>query len=136
MGGKSKYLIIILLLFTVTCFAQEKDFLHIDSVTYKFYLEESWEDLIREGEAAIESGTDYKHLRQRLGHAYFSKGDYLSARKHLKKALTYDSYDQFSLSYLYWANLNSGMEAYSGYIGKLLSGSKNEGSFQGFKPVI
>jgi hypothetical protein len=38
-----------------------------------------------------------------------------------EKALSFDSYDQFTLEYLYYSNLNTGKEDYSGIIEKRLS---------------
>lgn len=113
MGKKSKYLIFILLLHFSGAYAQE-DFMHVDSLTYKYYLSGDWEKLTVSGEQAVTSGLDYKFLRQRLGMAHFSLGNYYRAREHFEKALEYDSYDQFTIMYLYLSYLYAGKAEFAG----------------------
>lgn len=117
MGRKNKYLIIILFFLTAGVSAQERpDFRYTDSLTYRYYQEGSWDSLITEGKKAVKSGTDYKFLRQRLGYAYFIKGNYYSARHNLERALKYDSYNPFTLEYLYYSYLNTGKDVFAGPI--------------------
>jgi hypothetical protein len=116
MGSKDKYLIL-LLLFPLIATAQEKsDFRSVDSLTYSYYISGDWNRLVKTGKQSISSGIDYKFLRQRLGFAYFSKGDFYNAGMNFEKALNFDSYDQFTLEYLYYSLLNSGREQYSASI--------------------
>ena len=137
MGKKNKLLILFMLLIPVLVHAQDKhDFISVDSTTYKYYNSGNWNKLIETGKNAISSGVDYKFLRQRLGYAYFSKGDYFNSRTHFEKALTYDSYDNFTLEYLYYSYLNSGKEEYSGVIvSKLNPDLKKKLILTPFKPV-
>ncbi len=137
MGTKNKYLIIIILLLPVLVHAQDKpDFISIDSTTFKYYNSGNWNKLIEAGKNAIAYGVDYKFLRQRLGYAYFSKGNYFESRAHFEKALTYDSYDYFTLEYLYYSYLKTGKEEYSGIVAsKLNSDLKNKLTLSPFKPV-
>lgn len=116
MGPKNRYLISILLFsFTLLASGQENPgFLVTDSLTYRYYLDGDWKNLIRTGKNAIQSGIDYKFLRQRLGYAYYVKGDYNEARRHFMKALDYDSYNPFTLEYLYYSYLLSGKVEYAG----------------------
>jgi tetratricopeptide (TPR) repeat protein len=117
MGGKSRYLIILAILVALPAKAQvTRDFRTIDSVTYNLWLNKDWDMLIDEGRSALRSGVDYKFLRQRLGHAYFEKGDYSRAARHFSKALPYDSYNAFTLEYLYYSYLNQGKEEYAGVL--------------------
>jgi hypothetical protein len=120
MGSKGKYLIF-LLLFPLVAAAQEKpDFRKVDSLTYSYYISGDWDNLITVGKNGLASGIDYKFLRQRLGYAYFIKGDYLNAERHFNKALASDSYNQFTLEYLYYSLVNSGKEQYTASIQKRL----------------
>jgi hypothetical protein len=122
MGAKSRYLIIIFLLFCISLNAQKsKDFNYVDSLTYSYYNSGKWDSLIKLGKEAIASEIDYKYLRQRIGYASFVKGNYSVAKYNFEKALKFDSFDQFSLEYLYYSFLNTGKEEYTGRIEKRLS---------------
>lgn len=122
MGSKNIYLIALFLSFNALVVSGQgrSDFSSIDSLTYKYYLDGNWKKLIITGKEALNSGIDYKFLRQRLGYAYYIKGDYLDARKHLLKALEYDSFNPFTLEYLYYSSLLSGKGEYSGRLIKKL----------------
>jgi hypothetical protein len=118
----SKNLIFILILIPVALYAQEKpDFVTTDSLTYKYYESGEWEKLIKYGNNAIASGVDYKFLRQRLGFAYFMKGDYYESRSQFEKAFESDSYNDFTLEYLYYTSLNTGKEELAGVIAKRMN---------------
>jgi tetratricopeptide (TPR) repeat protein len=109
MGSKFKYLVIVLSFFFFNFAVKAQidiDFQSIDSLTYRYYKSGDWNNLINLGNKAIEHGIDYKYLRQRLGLAFFSNGDYFEARKHFEKALSFDSFDTFTLVYLYYTYLN------------------------------
>lgn len=135
MGGKGKYLILLLLLNFHEVHAQD-DFLYVDTLTYGYYLSGEWDNLILAGEQAIAKGTDYKFLRQRVGVAYFSRGEYLSAVKHFQKALDFDSSDQFTIRYLFLSYLYSGKPEFSGYLaGAMTPGLRQELSVKKFTPA-
>lgn len=119
MGQKSYCVIFFLLLLPVVASAQ--DFAATDSITYKLYLSGDWDELIKTGTKAIDSGIDYKYLRQRLGVAYFSVGRFYDAKSQFSRALKFDSYDQFTLEYLYYTYLNTGKELYAGVFEKKMS---------------
>ncbi len=120
MGIKNRYLILLILLVSPVALAQEKDFIYFDSLTYSYYKAGEWDKLIQEGEKALKTGIDYKFLRQRLGYAWFLKSDYFRSGESFKKALEYDSYDQFTLEYLYYVYLHTGREDYTGYLKKAM----------------
>jgi hypothetical protein len=80
-----------------------------------------WDKLISTGSEAVDSGIDYKYLRQRLGVAYYAKGDYILSRKHFKKAESFDSYDQFNKINLYFTYLNTIQNDYSWFYASKLS---------------
>lgn len=136
MGTKIRYLILLFALPLCTDTEGQSDFQRVDSITYAFYLNGDWKSLILSGKEAIDNGLDYKFLRQRLGYAYFMREDYFSARKHFRKALSFDSYDPFSLEYMYYSNLNSGKNEFSGFVEKKMPGElKNSLSVRKFKPA-
>jgi tetratricopeptide (TPR) repeat protein len=117
--------------------AQENiDFQSADSLTAKYYKSGDWDKLIDLGNKAIDRGIDYKYLQQRIGFALFSKENYFEARKHFEKALTFDSYDTFTISLLYYSYLNTGQEEYARYFaGRLNQEMKKSISVQSFKPL-
>lgn len=136
MGRKSEYLIFLMLMINVICYGQQKSFSNADSLTYQLYLSGKWDELITEGEAAIVTGIDYKFLRQRLGYAYFVKGDYFKAAAHLNKALKYDSFDQFTLEYLWLSYQYTGKEDFTGEIEKnMFPDLRKKLSVKRFSPV-
>jgi len=124
MRQKNRYLILALMvLLTQSDLIGQKiqDFHYYDSVTYSLYLSGKWDELIDTGNDAFDKGIDYKYLRQRVGYASFVSGDYYKSRSDFEKALSFDSYDQFTLEYLYYSNLNAGKEDYSGIIEQRLN---------------
>jgi tetratricopeptide (TPR) repeat protein len=122
MGSKFRYVVIALLFIAFTVAGQNKaDFQSVDSLTYKYYLSGDWDKLIIEGIKAVDSNIDYKYLRQRIGYAYYSKGNYNQAKKHFEKALTYDSFNDFTLTYLYYSYLFLGQDEYASLISAKMS---------------
>lgn len=105
-----KYLrLALLLLLTFNLKAQENtDWINSDISTYRQYMNLQWDSLINEGNQYIEKGIDYYYLRARLGVAYYVKQNYVKALKHFKKALELNPGDQFTIEYLYLANLYNG----------------------------
>jgi hypothetical protein len=92
---------------------QPISYLTVDSKTYEYYLKGDWDNLIKTGEEAIEQKVDYKRLRQRMGYAYFVRGDFYNSQIHYEKALTFDEYDTDTHTYLYYCGLNTGNQAYA-----------------------
>ena len=122
MGSKNRYLIFVLFFFPTLLFAQEKlDYGYADSLTYSYYINGEWNKLICLGQSAIDNKIDYKFLRQRIGYAFFVQGNYYDAIFQFENALTFDSYDQFSLEYLYYSYLNTGKKDYAGVLEKRLN---------------
>jgi hypothetical protein len=137
MGAKFKYFVIGLLFLNIAANGQKSlDFQSVDSLTYKYYLSGDWDNLIIVGNKAIDNDIDYKFLRQRLGYALFLKGDYIHARTHLEKALMFDGFDTFTLTYLYYTYLNSGLSENARLIsGKMSSDLKDSLMVKSFVPV-
>jgi len=111
MGSKPLYLLITFMIINLGLQAQPKlDFVYVDSVTYRYYIDGNWEKLIKLAASAIKENIDYKYLRQRMGYAFFVRGDFSEAARHFRKASEFDSYDAFTQEYLYYSYLNSGRE--------------------------
>ncbi len=107
MRQKNRYLtfaLIMLLTSSALIGQEEHGYKYYDSVTYSLYLSGKWNELIGLGNEAISKGIDYKYLRERVGYARFVGGDYYKSRSDFEKALSFDSYDQFTLEYLYYSN--------------------------------
>ena len=82
------FLFFSLLLFSIKGIAQEKvDYQFIDSITYRYYLEKNWKELVDVSKTGLKNDIDYYYLRMRTGIAYFEQGNYLKAEKQFKKAL-------------------------------------------------
>ena len=137
MGTKSRYFIIILLTVYLPLNGQTTlDFSYVDTVTYSYYINGNWDKLLDLGEKAIAQNIDYKYLRQRLGYACFVKKDYVKSQKHFRKALDFDSYDTFTLQYLYYSYLYAGQEDAAALAGEKMNKELRKSlSVKLFKPV-
>lgn len=117
-----KLLILAFILVSLVTKAQKSNYdLRVDTVTYRYYMNGNWDKLIDSTKVALKKGTDFKHLRQRLGYAYFVKGNYYASQQQYERALTFDNKDSITRSYLYYCGLNTGNEAATRYWSGLLS---------------
>jgi hypothetical protein len=136
MGKKIRYIIAFLTLIPLTLQSQEMDFLRVDTLTYGYYMKGNWDSLIYLGNEAIGQNIDYKFLRQRLGFAFFTKSKYGTAQRQFLKALEFDSYDSFTLQYLYLSFLYEGNDDGAAVIaGKMNKYTRKNLNIQLFKPV-
>jgi len=137
MGSKFRFIVTTLSFIALTAAGQNKpDFQSVDSLTYKYYLSNEWEKLIKEGNNAIDNNIDYKYLRQRIGYAYYSKGNYIQAKKHFEKALAFDSFNDFTLTYLYYSYLSLGEDEYASLISAKMSDElRKQLNIRFFKPI-
>jgi len=133
----AKFIIALLLFISITAEAQEPvSSLLADSLSNQYFLKGDWDNLIKTGKNAIANSIDYKKLRQRIGFAYFEKGDYMAAEMQYEKALTYDEFDAESRAYLYYCGLNTGNEPYARfYADKLPAELQKNLGIKPFKPV-
>ena len=83
----------------------------LDKQTYELYLEKNWKDLVSLGKNGLDNGIDYFYLRMRIGIAYYELGNYRRAIPHFRKALVFNSKDQYANEYLYYSYLFSGHNA-------------------------
>jgi hypothetical protein len=137
MGKKIRYIIVLLFLIQFTVRAQKQlDFPAIDSMTYKYYMNGNWDSLINLGKYALGNNIDFKYLRQRMGFAYFSGANYVEAQKQFAKALEYDSFDSFTLNYLYLSFLYEGNDDGASFIaGGMKKETRQNLSVKLFKPI-
>jgi len=127
MVRKFSYILILLLNISFTAKGQgELNFQFVDTLSYYYYENGDWENLINLGSAAVKEGIDYKYLRQRLGYACFISGDYIRSLRNFEKALKYDSYDPFTLAYLYYSNIDLLRQESAGYYVKRMSADQRK----------
>ena len=89
----------------------KKEFDDADKLTYEFYLKQNWDKVIEAGNDAIKNNIDFYLLRMRIGIAYYSKDNYMSAVEHFEKALEFVKKDTVAMEYLYYSYLFSGRES-------------------------
>jgi len=132
-----KYFIVGLLLVSFALKAQETNYnARVDSITYKYYLEGNWRQLVDSSRQAIRKGVDFKLLRQRLGYAYFVQQKYYASQQQYEKAYKFDKLDPITRSYLYYCGLNTGNEPQTRYWGGLLTTNlKKEYQLKPFKLI-
>ena len=87
------------------------NFSSLDKQTYELYLDKNWKGLVSLGKNGLENGFDYFYLRMRIGIAYYELANYHQAISHFRKALVFNSKDQFANEYLYYSYLFSGSNA-------------------------
>ena len=84
------------------------NFTSLDKQTYELYLDKNWKELLSLGKYGLDNGIDYFYLRMRIGIAYYELGNYHRAIPHFRKALVFNSKDQYDNEYLYYSYLFSG----------------------------
>ena len=83
----------------------------VDALTYQLFQQKAWDELIKEGNKAIQNGMDYYYLRVRMGIAYYEKTNYHDAIRHLEKAIKMNNAEAYLQEYLYYAYLFAGRNA-------------------------
>ncbi len=132
-----KHIIILFLLYSIALKASAAlTYAEVDSITYQCFQAADWDKLIVTGEQALKEKIDFKTLRQRLGYAFFKKGNYYASQKHYEKALEFDKYDAGTHEYLYYCGLNTGNEASMRYHAARLTQEQKEAfRIKAFKPL-
>lgn len=80
----------------------------VDSLSWGYYLDGDWDKLIETGKLAQQQNISFKWLQQRLGYAWYLKGDFYKSKHHYQQALTFDKHDELSHLYLYLTNVATG----------------------------
>lgn len=111
-------LVSLLFAFSELCAQEAISFREIDSITYTLYEQGGWNELTRQGNAAIAIGYDYYYMRMRVGIAYFMLQRYRIAAGHFEKAVGQNSLSQSAFDYLKLCYQWGGMEAESAALNK------------------
>jgi len=132
-----KLLILVLIASPAWCKSQNQRYdLHTDTLTYQYFLRGDWNTLIDSAKYALKNNIDFKFLRQRLGYAYFVKGEFYKSEYQYEKALKYDPNDENTINYLYYCGVNIGNEAYTRFrSAKLSASNKNSYNIQRTKLI-
>ena len=132
-----KLIFILFLFFAPMVMSQENlDEQYVDSVTYQYYINGAWNDVIGLGKKALKQGLNFKYLQQRMGYAYFQKSDYHEAIRYYEKALDFDPLDEVSLLYLHYSGLNIADHDFARhYAGKLSKDRQEQIGEKSFRPV-
>ncbi len=121
--AKGKIILFILIFVSLFADAQEVNFLMIDSLTYKQYLNEDWKELIKTGKEAKRADIEYYYLDLRLGYAYFQRKKYFKSAKYFEKAYKENPDYEFTQEFLYYSYLDAGLEKQSNTILRTMSDS-------------
>lgn len=134
-----KYIILFLFFAPMSLFAQTAEILtfqKVDSLTYNAYMSGKWDKIITVGEQALQQKVDYKRLRQRMGYAYYLKGNYFAAQTQYNKAYEFDSSDADTRNYLYFCALETGNEAIARFhASNLPKETKEYYNLKPFRPI-
>lgn len=95
----------------------------VEAKTMNYYFAAKWDSMIIVGNEALKNNIDYFYLRTRLGYAEFIKEHYRKAIRHFEKALSFNSYDEFSKYYLYLSYINGGYSEEAKFFGQSLNDS-------------
>jgi hypothetical protein len=127
--------LIFFVLLTTSVYAQHYD-ARVDSISYNYFRLGKWDDLIQYAKIIKHEHYDFKLLRQRVGYAYFAKGDYYASIREYEKAQQFDKKDEITQLYLYYNGLNIGNEQFARYhAGKLTKKKRIELKIQDFRPI-
>lgn len=88
------------------CISQEKmDEETVEAHSLQLYFEGNWNDLLKYGKEAIDSGTDYSMVRMRMGYAAFMLGNYSQSLKNYQFVYLTEPNNNTALYYCYLNNL-------------------------------
>lgn len=73
----------------------------VESVSYKLFSDQKWEELIDFCERSIKQGFDYYYIRVRLGTGYFKLKKYRKAIVHFEEALKFNGGDDYAMDFLH-----------------------------------
>lgn len=79
-----------------------------DRLTYNYYLQKNWPQLLQTGKQALHQGIDFYYLRVRMGIACYELQNYDAAIRHFKAAQAMSTADDYVAAYLYFAYLYNG----------------------------
>ncbi|MEY2828533.1 MAG: hypothetical protein RIQ33_391 [Bacteroidota bacterium] len=80
---------------------------HLDTLTYKKYLNGDWDAVLKYGKNATKHHIDFYYLRCRLGYAYYMKKQYRASANEYEKALKLYPQGTEALEYLYFCYIEN-----------------------------
>lgn len=108
----------------------------VDSVSYRFYNDERWNELTLFGANAAKDGFDYYYLNLRVGIANFNVKDYDKAIIYFNRALENNSMSEVAKEYLFWSYLNDSNQHQAKIVYEtLLDETKSEINYKSSKIV-
>ncbi len=96
--------VIIFFLSSAPVFAQQTT-VNPDILTYQHYLLSQWDSVIFYGNRALDQKTDHYYMRMRLGIAYYTKNNFLTAAHHFERGLIFEPASLDAKKYLYYSYL-------------------------------
>ena len=130
-------LILFISLNALRCYGQDKrSFIEVDTTTYNLYLSGQWDELVREGNKAIDSGTDYFYLRMRIAYALFMQKKYRAAIPHYEKAIQFNRKDIYANAYLLHSYVFSGRKNDAIKLSGTLTPTQNPDLYKNYSKTI
>jgi len=77
----------------------------VDKLSFEYYSQEKWDDLIKLGEESLFSGIDFYYLQYRLGIAYYNRKNYRKAISSFEKIVNQTPDNKLVKEYLYYSYL-------------------------------
>ena len=106
---------ILIILFSLIAFKAnaQMNFKYVDSVSYRLYVDQRWDELTLFGSQANDDGFDYYNLNLRTGIAFYEVKQYEEAVVYFNRSLQNNSASEIGKTYLFWSYifLNDEVEA-------------------------
>ncbi len=83
----------------------QPEWLRTDSLTYSLYMGQDWKNLLLVTRKSLHDGVDFYYLRVRAGMAAYNLKNYRLAARHFGKAYSWNSTDEFTNYWYYYALL-------------------------------
>ncbi|MDG1729685.1 MAG: hypothetical protein P8K68_09240 [Algibacter sp.] len=77
----------------------------IDRLSYDYYIQKKWDDLIDLGKQSLKNDIDFYYLQYRMGIAYYNKRNYRKAIPHFENVVSITPKDTIAKEYLYYSCL-------------------------------
>ncbi|NPA44075.1 MAG: tetratricopeptide repeat protein [Chlorobi bacterium] len=84
------------------------DYVKVDKITYKQYINKDWKNLVKTGKDALKEGIDFYYLQVRMGIAYYELKNYAKAIKYFERAYYSDYENELVQEYLYYSYIFMG----------------------------
>lgn len=107
---KTKYITILFILLSSLPLSKliaqnQLNLANVDKLTYQYYNEQKWNELIELGEKALNDNIDFYYLQYRMGVAYYSEKKYRKAIPFFENIVEITPSDAVAKEYLYYSYL-------------------------------